>query len=105
QAYRIGDPDLKRVAVVFSEVSERKQIEETRNRLAAIVESSDDAIIGKNYDGIITSWNPGAEKIFGYTTEEMVGQSILHLFLPGHADEEAEILRRLRLGQVVDHLE
>jgi len=105
QAYRIGNPELKRVAVVFSEVSERKQIEETRNRLAAIVESSDDAIIGKNYDGIVTSWNPGAEKIFGYTADEMVGQSILQLFLPGHADEETEILRRLRLGQVVDHLE
>jgi len=105
KAYRIGDPKLRRVAVVFNEVTERKQIDETRTRMAAIVESSEDAIIGKNYDGIVTSWNKGAERIFGYTAKEMVGQSILHLLSPDHVDEENDILRRVRLGELVDHLE
>lgn len=71
--------------------------------LASIVESSDDAIISKNLNGVVTSWNRGAERIFGYTAEEMVGQSILKLIPPERPDEEPAILDRIRRGERVDH--
>jgi PAS domain S-box-containing protein len=77
----------------------------TAVRLAAIIESSDDAIISKNLDGIIQTWNRGAERIFGYSEEEAVGQPILMLIPAGRTDEEAEILSRLRKGDVIDHFE
>lgn len=75
------------------------------SRLAAIVESSDDAIIGKDLNGIITSWNQGAEKIFGYTAEEMVGSSILRLFPPERQREENFILEKIKRGEKVEHFE
>jgi PAS domain S-box-containing protein len=74
-------------------------------RLAAIVESSDDAIIGKNLDGIISSWNRSAERIFGYTAEEAVGKNITLIIPPERRDEEPVILERLRRGEHVDHFE
>lgn len=70
-----------------------------------IVQSSDDAIVSKNLDGIITSWNPGAEAIFGFTAEEMVGNSMFALLPPDLYNEENEILEKLRKGEKVDHLE
>ncbi len=73
--------------------------------LAAIVDSSDDAIISKNLDGIITSWNQGAQRIFGYTAAEAVGQSILMLLPPERQGEECEILARIRKGERVDPFE
>ena len=75
------------------------------SHLAAIVASSDDAIISKTLDGVITSWNPSAERIFGYTAEEMIGQSILRLIPPDRQSEETEILRQLRAGQRIQHYE
>ncbi|MBC9929489.1 PAS domain S-box protein [Chitinophaga qingshengii] len=74
-------------------------------RLAAIVEGSDDAIISKTLEGIITSWNPGAEKLFGYTAGEAVGQSIMMLIPPDRAQEEVEIIDRLRRGVKIEHFE
>ncbi|HKJ82939.1 MAG TPA: PAS domain S-box protein [Mariprofundaceae bacterium] len=74
-------------------------------RLAAIVESSDDAIIGKDLNGIISSWNSGAEKIFGYTAEEMVGTSIKRLIPNDRLDEEDHILGELRKGKKISHFE
>ena len=74
-------------------------------RLAAIVESADDAIISKTLNGIITSWNKGAERVFGYTEDEMVGQPVLRLIPPDHQNEEPEILARLRRGQKIEHYE
>ena len=71
----------------------------------AIVDSSDDAIISKNLQSIVMSWNKSAERIFGYSAEEMVGQSIAKLFPPGRLDEEAQILARLQQGERVDHFE
>ncbi|MDA3874931.1 MAG: PAS domain S-box protein [Kiritimatiellae bacterium] len=84
---------------------ESKAEETARSRLAAIVESSDDAIIGKDLNGIITSWNMGAEKIFGYTAEEMVGTSILQLFPPERQEEEDFILGKIGRDEMVDHFE
>ncbi|MGA7191718.1 MAG: PAS domain S-box protein [Candidatus Acidiferrales bacterium] len=76
-----------------------------RARLAAIVESSDDAIISKNLDGIITSWNKGAERVFGYTAAEAAGKHITLIIPPEHRDEEAMILERLRRGERIEHFE
>jgi PAS domain S-box-containing protein len=73
--------------------------------LSALIESADDAIVSKTLDGIITSWNKGAERIFGYTAEEAVGQPITIIIPPDHLDEEPKILARLRAGERVDHFE
>ena len=89
-------------------ITQRKQPEKpdmVAARLAAIVESSDDAIISKDLEGIITSWNHGAEKIFGYTAGEMVGTSILRLIPVEQHDEEKHILETLRSGKSVRHFE
>ncbi len=74
-------------------------------RLAAIVESSDDAIVSKNLDGIITSWNKGAARLFGYTAEDAIGKSITMLIPPDRLDEEPDILAKIRSGQRIDHFE
>jgi len=90
---------------VLVDITHRKQGEEMRARLAAIVESSDDAIVSKNLDGIIQSWNAGAERIFGYTAEEAIGRPIVMLIPEGHDDEEPAILSRIRRGDRIDHYE
>lgn len=73
--------------------------------LAAIVDSSDDAIIGKRLDGTIVSWNAAAERIFGYTAEEMIGQSVIRLFPPELVDEEKDLVAQLVRGERVNHFE
>jgi len=73
--------------------------------LAALIESADDAIISKTLDGIITSWNPGAERIFGYTADEAIGKPVTMLIPPDHPDEEPAILARLRKGERIEHYE
>ncbi len=89
----------------FQDITERKHSEETSQRLAAVIESSDDAIISKNLDSIVTSWNRGAERIFGYLAEEIIGKPIAVLFPPGLQNEEEAIIERIRRGQRVDHYE
>jgi sigma-B regulation protein RsbU (phosphoserine phosphatase) len=89
----------------FSDITTRKQAEERNMRLAAIVESSDDAIVGKTVDGIITSWNKGAEKIFSYTESEMLGQSILILIPAEYVGEVLQIHERIRSGEHIEHFE
>jgi PAS domain S-box-containing protein len=93
------------VVVVVTDITERKRAELASLRLAAIVEYSDDAIIGKNLDSIITSWNQGAEKIFGYTAAEMVGNSIMRLIPNDRREEENQILKKIRRGESVNHFE
>ena len=89
----------------FRDVTERHLAEGASRWLAAIVASSDDAIIGKNLKSIITSWNFGAERIFGYTADEMIGTSIMRLIPPDRREEELEILSRIRRGERFDHFE
>jgi PAS domain S-box-containing protein len=86
-------------------VDELRQADERSAKLAAIVESSDDAIIGKNLDGVVTSWNRGAEQIFGFSEGEIVGQPILKLIPEQLHHEEPVILARLRSGEKIDHYE
>ncbi len=90
--------------VVF-DITQRKHAEEATARLAAIVESSDDAIVAKDLNGVITNWNAGAHRIFEYTSEEAVGKHITLIIPPEHRAEENEILRRLRLGERIEHFE
>ncbi|HSD45236.1 MAG TPA: PAS domain S-box protein, partial [Pyrinomonadaceae bacterium] len=73
--------------------------------LSALIESADDAIISKTLEGIITSWNKGAERIFGYKAEEVIGKPITIIIPPDHLDEEPQILARLRAGIRVEHFE
>jgi PAS domain S-box-containing protein len=87
------------------DVTERNLAAETSARLAAVVESSDDAIISKSLDGVIASWNRGAERIFGYTAAEVIGKSITILIPEERTFEEPDILARLRRGERIDHFE
>jgi PAS domain S-box-containing protein len=87
------------------DITERKDAEEAQARLAAIVDSSDDAIVGKTLDGIITSWNRGARDIFGYTEEEVKGKHISIIIPEDRLAEEDEVLARLRRGEKIDHFE
>jgi PAS domain S-box-containing protein len=93
------------VTSAIRDITERKLIEESRSRLAAIVESSDDAIISKNLDAVITSWNPAAQHIFGYTEQEAVGQPITILIPYELQEEESTILEKLKAGKRIDHYE
>jgi len=87
------------------DISERKRQEALRNQYAAIVESSDDAIVAKTPQGIITSWNRGAERVFGYSAAEAIGRPIVMLFPEGRLDEETDILKTIARGESVDHFE
>src|SRR6188474_3047013 len=88
-----------------SHSSVRRMREEVRSQLAAIVDSSDDAIISKNLDGVIATWNRAAQRLFGYAEEEVVGQPITILLPPELHAEERDILRRLRAGERIDHFQ
>jgi PAS domain S-box-containing protein len=93
------------ILVTLHDVTERKEAERTTSLLAAIVDSSDDAILSKKLDGTITSWNKSAERLFGYTPEEAIGQHITLIVPWERRSEEEEILRRLARGERVNHFE
>jgi len=100
------------VVLVIRDITERKRSEETlrqsnenRFRLAAIIESADDAIVSKDLNGIVGSWNQGAHRMFGYSADDMVGQSILRLIPDDLRYEEVEILQKIRAGERLDHYE
>ena len=91
------------MVTLIEDTTERRRLEQSQVELAAIVESSEDAIIGKSLGGVITCWNRGAEKIFGYTSAEAVGQPLLMIFPPERQHEESEILARISRGETVEH--
>ncbi len=90
---------------IARDITDRRRADESRFRLAAIVDSADDAIISKDLNGIVTSWNNGARRLFGYAPEEMIGQPILRLIPQNLHHEEAEILRKLRSGERIEQYE
>jgi PAS domain S-box-containing protein len=90
---------------ISEDITARKRADEALLRLASIVASSDDAIIGKSLDGVITSWNKGAEQIFGYSADEAIGKPLSFLVPPSRTDEAVGILERLRNGERIDHFE
>ncbi|HEY5914200.1 MAG TPA: PAS domain S-box protein, partial [Verrucomicrobiae bacterium] len=98
-----GQPD--RILLGIEDITGRKRATEAATRLAAIVESSDDAIISKDLNGVITSWNNGAERLFGCTAAEAVGQPVTFLVPPECVDEEQGILGRIRHGESIAHYE
>ncbi|MDD5544177.1 MAG: PAS domain S-box protein, partial [Acidobacteriia bacterium] len=102
---RDGAGAVQGTVLVFRDITARRQAERTRQVLSWIVESSDDAIIGKNLDGVVTSWNRGAERMFDYSAEEMIGKPISLLEVPGHPDEMTAILKRIAEGERVNHFE
>jgi diguanylate cyclase (GGDEF)-like protein/PAS domain S-box-containing protein len=89
----------------FRDITERRQVEAYKAQLAAIVESSNDAIVVKDLNGIITSWNAGAERIFGYQASEIIGCSISTLIPPDRMEEETKIMGLIKSGRLADHFE
>jgi len=102
---RLPDGTLFGVVLIFRDITEQRQAEHARAWLAAIVESSDDAIVSKTLEGQITSWNPGAVRLFGYAPQEIIGKPITAIIPTELYAEEADVLARLRRGERVDHFE
>ena len=99
-------PDkIGNIRSALTDITERTRLEEEASRLAAIVASSDDAIIGKSLDGIVVSWNAGAERLYGYSSAEAVGRSISFLLPPGSDEDMSLMLARIKRGEHIRHLE
>jgi PAS domain S-box-containing protein len=104
-AVRDASGKLKHFISVVEDIDERRGAEEAEGRLAAIVQSSDDAIVSKDLNGVITSWNAGAERIFEHTRDEAVGRPVTIIIPPELQDEEKDILKRLRKGERIEHFD
>lgn len=98
-------PTLDGFSALLEDTTDRKRAEEASLRLAAIVRSSEEAIIGKDLDGIITAWNPAAERLFGFTAQEAIGHSIRMIVPADRQAEEDDVLSRLRRGETIEHFE
>jgi PAS domain S-box-containing protein len=94
---------LQGTVLVFRDITARRRAEETSRLLVSIIESADDAIFSKDLNGIVTSWNGGAARIFGYSAQEMIGRSISTIFPPHRQDELTGIMRRIGQGERIDH--
>jgi diguanylate cyclase (GGDEF)-like protein/PAS domain S-box-containing protein len=92
-------------STIARDITAQRRVEAMAHEFTAIVQHSEDAIVGKTLDGVVTSWNLGAERMFGYSTGEMLGQSILCLIPRDRLNEEAAVLEKIRRGEVADHLE
>jgi PAS domain S-box-containing protein len=101
----VSVPEQKVIYAVARDVTESRRAEEVRRHLAAVVDSSEDAILSKDLQGTITAWNPGAERLFGYTSAEAIGQPMLMLLPRGRENEESEILARISHGERVEHFD
>ncbi len=102
---RAADGAIVGAVNVLIDITDRQEAERAVANLAAIVTSSQDAIVGKNIQGIVTSWNQGAERLFGYTAEEMIGQPVSRLIPPDRQDEEPRILERVARNEPIEHYE
>lgn len=103
--YLTIDNRLDGIVITFLDITQVKKDQLAGEQLAAIVQSSNDAIVSKDLNGIITSWNRGAERLFGYSAKEIIGKSVTKLIPPDHEDEEPSILNRIRRGERVEHYE
>jgi PAS domain S-box-containing protein len=101
----IDDGKFKHTRCFTVDITEEKKAQEAAYRLAAIVASSDDGIVSKDLNGVVTSWNAGAERIFGYRPEEIVGRSITTIIPPELQDDEKMILAKIRRGERIEHFE
>lgn len=101
----LGTMAVVGVVILGLIIGRLKQTAELQTRLASIVESSDDAIIGETVDGVVTNWNRGAERLYGYSADEMVGQSFTRIVAPDRVDEVPRLLQDLRDGNRIDHFE
>jgi PAS domain S-box-containing protein len=99
------DDSVIGVSNIARDLTQHRKFEREALRLAAIVQFSDDAIVSKNLDGYIETWNKSAERLFGYTAEEAIGRHITLIIPEDRRDEETEVLRRIRAGQTVEHFE
>ncbi|MGE5111531.1 MAG: PAS domain S-box protein [Acidobacteriaceae bacterium] len=110
-ATEVREPDAEFLTMMTSigmqigQFSERVQADDSRNKLAAIVESSDDAIVSKDLGGVVTSWNKAAERIFGYTAAEMIGRPITTIIPPELQDDEPKILAKIQAGERIEHFQ
>ncbi|HEX8889890.1 MAG TPA: PAS domain S-box protein [Pyrinomonadaceae bacterium] len=102
---RNRDGEVTGIVLVFRDITDRRQAEAVSQRLASIVESSQDAIFSKTLDGTITSWNASAARLYGYLAEEIIGRNVSILAPPGHTNEVANILDRLKRGEHFEHFE
>jgi PAS domain S-box-containing protein len=100
-----GEAGIYAVAGISTDITERKRVAESASRLAAIVEHTDDAILSTDLEGVIKSWNRGAEKLYGYQAEEVIGEQVMMLVPDVRQNEEPEILGRIRKGQAVENYE
>jgi PAS domain S-box-containing protein len=105
QPIRNSSGNIAGAVNMLIDITDRERAEEAIAHLASIVTSSDDAIIGKDLRGIVTSWNRGAERVFGYTADEMIGQPVSRLIPPDRHNEEPGILARIAAGESIDHYE
>jgi two-component system CheB/CheR fusion protein len=103
--YMTLDNKIDGAVLMLVDITNQKQAEEAKGRLAAIIQSSDDAIISKDLNGIIATWNQGAQNLFGYTAQEAIGKSITMLIAPERMNEEPGILERIRQGKQVGYYE
>jgi PAS domain S-box-containing protein len=102
---RLPNGELFGVVLIFRDITEERRADHARAWLAAIIESSEDAIVSKTLDGVITSWNPGAARLFGYAPEEIIGKPVTTIIPPELQYEEVDVLARLHRGERVQHFE
>jgi PAS domain S-box-containing protein len=101
----VSEPGIHGILLNYRDITAQKRLEDEQALFALIVNSSDDAILSKDLNGIITSWNLGAEKLFGYREAEIVGKNVSMLIPPDRLDEEPQIIKRIRRGERIDHYE
>ncbi len=102
---KLGDPSVQGIVSNFRDITERKEFEEQQALFASIINSSDDAILSKTMEGIITSWNAGAERLFGYAANEVIGKNVSILIPPDRINEEPKIIESIKKGEHVKHYE